>query len=123
MAEQDTADFLTAFAVGTVLGIGATLLLQPKPTPRQRVAKQLKPYRKKMKRSYGKARKAVRHGAGATSEMSSEVFSASGDLLSEFRDEVASILGDARADLQEMISDQAGDLSKSVRKARRKYGV
>jgi gas vesicle protein len=105
MAEQDTADFLTAFAVGTVLGIGATLLLQP------------------MKRSYGKARKAVRHGAGATSEMSSEVFSASGDLLSEFRDEVASILGDARADLQEMISDQAGDLSKSVRKARRKYGV
>ena len=28
MARQDTTDFLTAFAVGAVLGIGATLLLR-----------------------------------------------------------------------------------------------
>ena len=33
MARQDTVDFLTAFAVGSVLGIGATLLLTPDRTP------------------------------------------------------------------------------------------
>ena len=60
MARQDTVDFLTAFAVGTVLGIGATLLLTPERSPRQRIAKQLKPYRKQMKKSYTRARDAVR---------------------------------------------------------------
>ncbi len=42
MPRQDTVDFLTAIAVGTVLGIGATLLLQPEPPrSRERNKKQL----------------------------------------------------------------------------------
>jgi hypothetical protein len=31
MARQNTTEVLAAFAVGTVLGIGATLLLKPEP--------------------------------------------------------------------------------------------
>src|SRR5690606_5021178 len=96
MARQDTIDFLTAFAVGAVLGIGATLLLTPEPTPRERVVRQLKPYRKQMRKSYSRARDAVREGSSATGELTSELVSAGRELLGEFRHEVADILEDAR---------------------------
>lgn len=124
MPRQDTTDFLAAFAVGTVLGIGATLLLQPRPTPRQKVAKQLKPYRKQMKRSYTQARGAVRGGAGATVDLSGEVVAAGRELLDDFRTEVANILGEARAEMQEMVGVQpSNDLSRRFRRGRAKLGL
>ncbi len=123
MPRQDTVDFLTAFAVGTVLGIGATLLLQPQRTPKQRVVKQLKPYKKQMRKSYGHARDALRIGAGATSDLSGEVAAAGRELLSDFQQDVAKILSDARGDLQEMIQEQMKDLSKGLKKTRKRMGV
>jgi gas vesicle protein len=134
MPRQDTVDFLTAFAVGTVLGIGATLLLQPDRTPKQRVVRQLKPYRKQMQRSYDHLRKGVREGRSATSDLTGEVVAAGRELLGEFRSEVADILSDARGELQEMMQDQikglAGgggglkkDLARGVKRTRRKIGL
>ncbi|CAN5808162.1 hypothetical protein BH23GEM6_BH23GEM6_20290 [soil metagenome] len=124
MPRQDTVDFLTAFAVGTVLGIGATLLLQPERTPKQRVLKQVKPYRKQMKRSYGHVREGVREGSEATAEMTGELIGAGKELLSEFRAEVADILGDARSELSVMLREQVSDLGKGVvKRTRRKMGM
>jgi gas vesicle protein len=123
MPRQDTVDFLTAFAVGTVLGIGATLLLQPQRTPKQRVIRQLKPYRKQMKRSYSQAREAVRDGRAATGDLTSEVISAGRELLGEFRSEVADILGDARQEIQKMVKDQVKDLSHGAKRTRRRMGM
>jgi gas vesicle protein len=131
MPRQDTVDFLTAFAVGTVLGIGATLLLQPERTPKDRVIRQLKPYKKQMRRSYEHLRKGVREGSGATSELTGEVIGAGRELLGEFRSEVADILSDARSELQEMMRDQikdlrggvGKDLSRGVKKTRRRIGL
>jgi gas vesicle protein len=124
MPRQDTVDFLTAFAVGTVLGIGATLLLQPEPpTARERVVKQLKPYRRRMERSYGQIRGGVREGAGATSDLTGEVIGAGRELLSEFRDEVAKILGDAREELQEMTQEQVRGVTRQAKRTRRKFGM
>lgn len=124
MPRQDTVDFLTAFAVGTVLGIGATLLLQPEqPTARERIVKQLKPYRRRMERSYGQVRSGVRAGADATSELTGEVITAGRELISEFRDEVAQILGDARQELQEMTRDQVRDVTQQAKRTRRKLGM
>lgn len=123
MPRQDTVDFLTAFAVGTVLGIGATLLLQPQRSPRDRVVRQLKPYRKQIRRSYDQMRTGVRGGAGATADLGGEVISAGRELLGEFRSEVAEILSDAREELQEMMREPAKDLGKGVRRARRKMGM
>lgn len=123
MPRQDTVDFLTAFAVGTVLGIGATLLLQPQRTPKQRVVKQLKPYKKQMRKSYGHAKDALRIGADATADLSGEVAAAGRELLSEFRSDVAKMLSDAQGDLQEMIEEQMKDLSKSIKKTRKRMGV
>src|SRR5690606_16964944 len=81
MPRQDTVDFLTAFAVGAVLGIGATLLLQPDNSPKDRVVKQLKPYRKQMRRSYKHFSRGLKEGSGATSELTSEVIGAGRELL------------------------------------------
>jgi gas vesicle protein len=123
MARQDTVDFLTAFAVGTVLGIGATLLLTPERTPKQRIVRQLKPYRKQMRRSYVRARDAVRDGSSATGDLTSEVVSAGRELLGEFRHEVSGILDDARKELREIVQDQAKDLSRGAKRTRRKLGM
>ncbi len=123
MPRQDNLDFLTAFAVGAVLGVGTALLLQPSPTPKERVVKQWKPYRKQMKKSYGEAREVFADAGGATGEMSSELVSAGKELLGEFRSEVAKVLRDARGEMEEIVEDQSKDLSKKLRKARRKFGV
>ena len=97
MPRQDTVDFLTAFAVGTVLGIGATLLLQPEETRRDKVVKKLKPYRKQMRKSYDKLARGVRSGTDATSDLTSDVIGAGRELLGDFREEVSEILEQARA--------------------------
>lgn len=123
MPRQDTVDFLTAFAVGTVLGIGATLLLQPQRSPKERVVHQLKPYRKQIRRGYKKVRSGMSEGAGATAEFGGEVISAGRELLSEFRAEVAGILSEAREELQEMLPGQQTGLQKRIKRARRRLGM
>ena len=123
MARQDTVDFLTAFAVGTVLGIGATLLLTPERTPKQRIARQLKPYKKQMRRSYVRAREAVRDGSHATGDLTTEVVSAGKELLGEFRHEVSGILDDARKELRELVKDQVKDVSRGAKRSRRRLGM
>lgn len=123
MPRQDTVDFMTAFAVGTVLGIGATLLLQPNRTPKDRVLRQLKPYRKQMKRSYSQVREGMRAGRGATSELTGEVIGAGRELLDEFRAEVADILDNARDELRGIAGSQRKDLSRGLKRARRKMGM
>jgi gas vesicle protein len=123
MPRQDTMDFLTAFAVGTVLGIGATLLLRPEPTPKERVLKQLKPYRKQLKKSYKHAHSAVREGADATADLTGEAVSAGSDLLGDFQEELAEILSDARDELRDMVDDQLKGARKKVKKGRKRFGV
>jgi len=123
MPRQDTVDFLTAFAVGTVLGIGATLLLQPERTPKQRVLRQMKPYKKRIRKSFSQVRGGLRGGREATGELTSEAISAGRELLGEFRSEVAEILRDAREEIQDLVQAQAKDLSKGVRRTRRKMGI
>jgi gas vesicle protein len=123
MPRQDTVDFLTAFAVGTVLGVGATLLLQPKRTPRERLVRQMKPYRKQMRKSYEHLSRGIKHGSGATSELTTEVIGAGRELLGEFRSEVAEILDQARSEIRSLVAEQAKEVGKGARKTRRRIGL
>lgn len=123
MPRQDSVDFLAAFAVGTVLGVGATLLLQPERTPKERVVRKLKPYKKQLKKSYNKVAKEVRHGSDATSDLTSEVIGAGRELLGEFRAEVAEILDQARSELSDLVQDQVKDLGRTAKKTRRRVGL
>lgn len=120
---QDTGDFLAAFAIGAVLGIGATLLLQPRRTPSQRIARQIKPYRKQMRRSYGHAREAVSGSADATADLTGEIAAAAAALLAEFRGELAELVEGAQSEVRSTVRDQRKSLRKGVRKTRRKFGI
>lgn len=112
MARQDSNDFLAAFGIGAVLGIGAALLLRPdKPNPRKQLQKRLKPHVRKLSKSASRTRKAARvavRAAGTPSGTSTdEVIGAGRELLAEFRGEVARILDEARAELRELAQEQA----------------
>ncbi|MDR0787982.1 MAG: hypothetical protein LBG44_08970 [Gemmatimonadota bacterium] len=123
MPRQDTLDFLTAFAVGTVLGVGATLLLQPDNSPKARLARELKPYRKQVRKGYRNVSRGIREGADSASELTSDVIGAGRELLKEFRSEVAEILDQARSELGDIITDQSKELRRGTRRARRKIGL
>lgn len=110
---QDSNDFLTAFAIGTALGVGATLLLRPRPRPRsarERVMRELKPGRGRggPPRPFTPAQ----HGHGgveAAGGMAEEVISVGRELLEEFREEVQRILSDARDQLRDVADDDGRD--------------
>jgi gas vesicle protein len=123
MPRQDSVDFLSAFAVGAVLGIGATLLLQPKRTPKERIVRQWKPYRKQMGKSYQQAAAAVRGSADATSDMTAELVDVGRELLAEFRKEASKIILEARGELETTLQDRASDLAKGVQRTRKRFGV
>ncbi|HEU4559848.1 MAG TPA: hypothetical protein VFS20_18495 [Longimicrobium sp.] len=107
MARQNTTEFLAAFAVGTVLGIGATLLLKPEPqSAKERLMRELKPYRKKMRKSAGQMARGIRRGRAATAEVADDAIDAGRELLSEFRDEVRRIVSEARDELSEALEER-----------------
>jgi gas vesicle protein len=108
MARQDTTEFLAAFAVGTVLGIGATLLMRPAQpkTAKDRLLRELKPYRKKMRRGAGRIVREVREQRRATGALGDDAIDAGRELLGEFRDEVRRILTEAREELGEAMEER-----------------
>jgi gas vesicle protein len=118
MARQDTTDFLTAFAVGAVLGIGATLLLRSRPeTAKERLLRELKPhYRKKI--GGGRGARGVRRSRAAAVDMADDAIDTGRELLSEFRDEVKRIVEDARDELVEALEDR--EPAAGRKRARRK---
>jgi gas vesicle protein len=116
MARQDTTDFLTAFAVGAVLGIGATLLLRGRPqTAKERLLRELKPYYRK-KIGGGRMARGVRRGRAAAGEMADDAIDTGRELLSEFRDEVKRIVEDARDELVEALEDREPTARKRARR-------
>lgn len=119
LPRQDTVDFATAFTVGAVLGVGATLLLTPETTRTERVAKRLRPPTRQIRRSIKQAREALEEGGEAAGDLSSELIGAGRELIGEFRAEVARIVEDARADLQDAIRDASGQR----RRSRRRFGA
>ena len=108
MARQDSNDFLAAFGIGAVLGIGAAVLLRPeKPNPRKQLQKRLKPHVRKLGKSASRTRKAARVVARETGTTTDDVIHAGRELLAEFRAEVTRILDDAREELRGLAQEQS----------------
>jgi gas vesicle protein len=104
MERQDTNDFLTAFAVGAVLGAGATLLLRSRPrTAKERLLRELRPHRKKVSRGVGRVTRGLRRTGAAGGEMAEDAIDAGRELLSEFRDEVRRIVSEAVEEVNEAV--------------------
>ncbi|HVH12630.1 MAG TPA: hypothetical protein VM759_06250 [Longimicrobium sp.] len=117
MARQDN-DFLAAFGIGAVLGIGAALLLRPaRPNPRKRLQKRMRPHVRKLGKSASRARSAARMAAREAGTSADDVIHAGRELLAEFRGEVARILDEAREELRELALAQAGETARPTRGA------
>ncbi|HEX8362553.1 MAG TPA: hypothetical protein VF613_20705 [Longimicrobium sp.] len=115
MPRQDTNDFLTAFAIGTALGVGATLLLRPRPkSARERLMRELKPARGTRGARRAVPADAVRVRPPAevreAEVLADEVITVGRELLDEFREEVQRILADARDQLRGATGEMDDDL-------------
>jgi len=117
MPDYESKEFITAVVVGTLLGVGAALMLRrDPPTRRERLVKELEPYGKALRKNAKKARRNAGRRASATADAAGELVEASRDILAEFRDEVAEIVNGARDDIGRAVSSQVKDARKTLRK-------
>lgn len=108
-------EFLGAVAVGTLLGVAAALALRPSPrSARERLLRELQPYRQQLRDSAAGARRAVEAATHAAEELAHDGGDASEDaiglgreLLAEFREEVRRVLEEARAELAVLAEAEA----------------
>lgn len=123
MPQRDTIDFLTAFAIGAIAGAAATLLLRPGPaTRRARIARELRPYRRRLRTSARRARKEFGSAAAAAGEVGGTLREASRELIQEFRNEMSDIIATAREDLARTVSHQITQAERALRRQQRRLG-
>lgn len=115
-------DFLGALAVGTLLGVATALAMRPSPrSARDRLLRELGPYRRQLHASAEEARRAMAARAGSAGPLpdeeddgAAEAIEMGRELLAEFREEVRRVLDEARAELASLGAD-----SGAARRARR----
>jgi gas vesicle protein len=113
----DLAEFLGAFAVGAIIGAGATLLLRPEPKRgTARIRQDLAPYGRRVRKNTQVARRNFAAGADAASAAAEALGQAGRTLIHDLREEVAEIVGTARADLSETVNEQVGQAVKLLRR-------
>jgi gas vesicle protein len=118
MDRDQSTEFLSVFVVGALIGVGAALLFAPKPpTRRERIMKELKPYRKKLEQRTAGARKAMGKQAASAADWGEEMMEASRSVVSDMRDEIAAMVADARDELADSVADQLDAARKSLKKS------
>lgn len=113
MAKQDTMDFVAAFAIGAVLGVGATLLLRGgNESDAQRLIRELAPLRKKAGKRMRRARKTWSSRARAAGAASERAVESGREAVGDIRGQIADIVDTARREITHAARE-------SVREARR----
>ena len=123
MDTDQTTEYASAFTVGLLVGVGAALLFAPKPpTRRERIMKQIKPYRTKVEKRAASAKKQAGARVSAAADWRDEMIEASRAVVADMRDEVAKMVADARQEIADTVADQLdsaqGSLKKSAKKLR-----
>jgi gas vesicle protein len=117
MDNDRTTEYLTAFAVGALVGVGAALLLAPDPpTRRDRLMKELKPYRKKLDKKASKMRKQAGRQMEAAGDWGDELREASRAVVADLREEVAEVVADARNQIADAVDAQIDSAQKGLRR-------
>jgi len=99
MEDRDSVGLVAAFAVGAILGVGATLLLRPEPPLARRLARRLSASGKRLSRTAHRAA----HGAGGAGEA---LTGAGREVLDQLRSELAELVGAAREQLAQEVYEQ-----------------
>ena len=117
MNKDSSNEFMMAFAVGALLGVGAALLLAPDPpTRREKLMKELKPYRKKLKKGTASARKQMGRRASAAADVGDELVEAGRAVARDLRDEVADLVAEARSEIASTVEHQLEAAQDALRK-------
>ncbi len=117
MSDDKTTEYVTAFIVGAALGVGAALLLAPDPpTRRERVMKEIKPYRKKLQKKTKKLRKNASRQLAATGDWGEDLAAASRAVVEDLREEVADLVADARDQIANALETQLESAHSGLRK-------
>jgi hypothetical protein len=95
MDERDPIELVVAFAVGAILGVGATLLLRQEPALPGRIAREVR-----------RSGRTLKRGARRAEEVSGSLASAGREVLEHFRGEVADVVSAAREQLAEDVYAQ-----------------
>jgi gas vesicle protein len=118
MQKDETTEYLITFIIGALVGVAAAILFAPKPpTRRERIMKELKPYRKKLDKQGARARKEVGKRAAAAAAWGDEMVEASRELMGEIRDEVGDMVADARSEIADSVAEQLETAQKSLKKS------
>jgi gas vesicle protein len=121
MSDDKTTEYVTLFVVGALVGVGAALLLAPDPpTRRERVMKQLKPYRKKLDKKAARIRKQAGRQVEAAGEWGDDLRSAAQAVLADLREEVADLVADARDQIADAVENQLDTAHDNLRQGTKK---
>jgi gas vesicle protein len=111
MDRDQTTEYASAFVVGILVGIGAAMLFAPNPpTRRERIKKQLKPYRKQFEKRAAATRKQVSDRASAAAEWGDE-------LMANMRSEMAGMVAEARSEIANSVADQLESAQKTLKQS------
>lgn len=123
MTNENTNEFVVAFAVGALLGVGAALLLAPDPpTRREKIMKELKPYRKKLRKGTKSARKELGKRASVASDYGEELVAAGRAVAEDLREEVADLVAEARSEITATVESQLDDARRALKRGRKRIG-
>lgn len=118
MPDLDNRDYVAALVLGTLLGVGAALMMRKEPTRREKLVRELKPYGKAIRKGAKRARTQIGDSADNALEYGEELLTASREILDGFRDEVAKVVASARDELSDAVAEQVHDAKKALRRGR-----
>lgn len=108
MDERDPVELAIAFAVGALVGVGATLLLRREEDLPERIARQVR-----------RSRRSLERGARRAGDAGEVVTRVGRKALQEFRDEMAHVVGAAREQLADEVYAQLRAGKREQRRKRR----
>lgn len=114
MAENERTEMITAFAIGAMIGVGATLLLRPDPTPRERLRRELKPLVKKARQAGRRTRHGIERSFETSRDAGSDLADASREFLDDFRDRLDHIVESAARDAKRAATRRAKVARKAI---------
>ena len=119
MAENDSVDILTAFAIGAMIGVGATLLLRSEPeTTTERIVKGFRPIARKARKAALRARKDYGKGVRTTRRATAELGGAGKVVLDDLQKQIEEVLASAREELSDTARRQLKVARRSLRRFR-----
>lgn len=117
MRDQESSDIIAALAIGAVIGIGAALLMRGgEMSRREKLMRELKPYRKKAQRGMRTAQEVTRETVGRGRDHLGRGVDAGADIAADLRDSGRAVVNDLRDELAALVSAAGDELRRTAKR-------